>query len=162
MAKKISIYLFLRAAARVLRLQSIDLKLRQATQDRVPCFVKYVFNKSYSWPAGQCVFFKLWSLPFLILSLLLSAYVPRDKWSGFTHLGLSQLCITNMPSGIFRLLKNVQDNLCASQFFLPADSICLPYPFGCKAAFQFQQPSSSGISNLRKKLSEIFMTGCLA
>src|SRR5690349_21596017 len=60
------------------------------------------------------------------MSAELSAGVPMNKCFGFTHGGLSHLCRTFIPTGIF-VLCNSQENLCAGTAFLCSMN-SLPYP----------------------------------
>ena len=46
------------------------------------------------------------ALPFAIMSRTLSSCVPRNRWFGFTHCGLSHECKTFIPSGIAPLCNS--------------------------------------------------------
>ena len=65
-------------------------------------------------------------LPFLALSCILSASVPRKRCSGFTHLRLSHLCRTNNPEGIDPLVSS-HDMRCAFTGVFEFSANC-PYP----------------------------------
>lgn len=80
--------------------------------------------------------------PLLTESRWLSLVVPRKRWSGRTHGGLSQWCSTRMPGGMGPLC-NSQDTRWALSVRQPRPpSPILPYPFLYRAPAQSQQPSS--------------------
>lgn len=78
--------------------------------------------------------------PLRTLSVMLSWGVPRNRWLGFTHLGLSQWWQTNIPSGIGPLC-NSQEKRCDMVLLSSAVGLNEPYPPLFVAPVQFQQPS---------------------
>lgn len=93
---------------------------------------------STNFALGLAVPFIYASLPFLCLSKLLSANVPRNKCAGFTHKRLSHLWQMHIPFGKGKL-DNSQDIVCEC---LPRND---PYP-QLIAPFQFQHSSSPTMS----------------
>ena len=68
-------------------------------------FVAAILLISFTFPSvsfeyGFCSPFIEVALFFLALSTLLSETVPRNRWDGFTHQGLSQVWQTHMPFGM--------------------------------------------------------------
>ena len=60
-----------------------------------------ILRTSFSVSLAVCVFapFGCLSRAFSIMSAILSSGVPRNKWSGFTHAGVSHEWQTNSPLG---------------------------------------------------------------
>lgn len=79
--------------------------------------------------------------PLRILSCILSKCVPKNKCSGLTHIGLSQVCSTWAPGGMVVLLKSSYENRwdrVTTLFTLRS-----PYPFVERLPVHGQQPDSS-------------------
>lgn len=94
------------------------------------------------------------ALPFLIISLTLSVFVPRNMCSGFMHARTSHLWHTNNPS-LIGPLAIVQDVRCALSN-LPFSFLITPYPPLSLAAIQIQHPSISfDLSTFGQNLSSI-------
>ncbi len=90
------------------------------------------------------------ALPLASLSLILSELFPRNKWDGFTHFGLSQLCRINNPPGIAPWFI-IHAMRCAETFW-PRCLNC-PYPiFPPNADFQFQHSSRPRMTTLIQNL----------
>jgi len=81
-------------------------------------------------------------LPLFILSVMLSWCVPRNRWLGFTHFGLSQVWHTNESCASPKCID--QDNLCDDM--TPCGlTIMLPYPPLDRAPDHSQQSSFPAI-----------------
>lgn len=97
--------------------------------------------------------FGMWRRSFSCMSRMFSACVPKNKWSGLMHFGLSHLCKTFIPSGISDR-NAIQETRCAHRD-LPLWEI-LVYPFLSMLVVRFQQPASSTATLVIKR---VFMSG---
>lgn len=94
-------------------------------------------SSSVSFALGFKMPMGLETLPFAILSSLLSWFVPKKRWPGLKQGGLSQRCNTWRPAGISPLLI-IQDNRCTKHSCANAGVRDVrPYPLG------FRQPLHS-------------------
>lgn len=97
--------------------------------------------------------------PFTFMSCMLSSWEPFNKCAGFTHLGLSQVCITSNPQMLLRGSAITKDTLCAETGLLNPLTRNFPYSKGAYppiAAFQFQQSDSPRISTFFQNLAASF------
>lgn len=101
------------------------------------------------------------SLPLASISRVLSLWVPRKRWAGFTQPGLSHRCSTKSPGGISPL-ENSQETRCDRSGTLWADIMC-PYPFLSRDPVHSQQPGPlDTFSQNRSEINLDFATVILA
>lgn len=73
------------------------------------------------------------------MSALLSARVPRKRWSGRTQRGMSQRCSTQSPAGTGPLTSSHATRWAALRLDVATENA--PYPFSTMAPRQSQHPS---------------------
>lgn len=78
--------------------------------------------------------------PLRTLSVMLSWGVPRNRWLGFVHSGLSQWWQTSKPSGMGPLCSS-HENRCAGSWLVSPLGENRPYPFLSFLADHVQQVS---------------------
>lgn len=81
------------------RRASLRLSLIQTLQARCPRLFTRKFFPSYGCPFGQCVRFSCQLRRLIFMSRILSAWVPKKRWCGLTHKGLSHLWQTSFSAG---------------------------------------------------------------
>lgn len=90
--------------------------------------------------------------PLRTLSSMLSWCVPRNRWSGLTHPGVSQWCRHCKPSGISPLATD-HEKRCARTMLAGRLGRNWPYPFAVFPPVHSQQPSSGNLITFSKNLS---------
>lgn len=109
-------------------------------------FDRPLFSARVNWCLGL-----KWILPLMAASAMLSAVVPSIKWSGFTHGGLSHLCMTSrlVGTGPNRNSHEARD---AIMGVLP--TTITPYPLWFSVPVQIQQEPSMRVF-LKKRLCRV-------
>lgn len=122
------------------------------------CIWRILFTSSHVSLARPCSSPLLWyERPLRSMSRVLSPCVPKNKWSGFTHGGLSQWWQTHC-SGLIPVCMN-QAARWASQND-PANPR-IPYPWLFFAPVHTQQPLSSILTRAKKDSIARSMVKCL-
>ena len=91
--------------------------------------------------------------PFAAMSAMFSAWLPRNKWSGLQHGGLSQRWSTNSPGGMGPR-ASVHATRCAP--CCRASQPTTPYPVGSLQPVQSRHPLSFGGATLAQNFSGVF------
>jgi len=97
------------------------------------------------------------SRPFATMSRRLSATVPRNRWAGFTHGGLSQWWQTSRPAGMGPLASSHETRCARSDPSRPS-GLSSPYPSVLLPANQGQHSSAPRTSTFGQKRSAIVNT----